>query len=98
MAFSTVIDPKAIQDIQEAIDYYEEKEIGLGKRFENSLNEEIIKLQVNPFYQIRYDSVHCLPMKKYPYMIHYTVEKNELIKIRAVFNTKMNPNTWKERI
>ena len=33
MAYTIVIDPRAIQDIQEAIDYYEEKLPGLGKKF-----------------------------------------------------------------
>lgn len=34
MTFSTVLDPRAIQDIQQAIDYYEEKQSGLGEQFE----------------------------------------------------------------
>tara|TARA_R110000868_G_scaffold104089_3_gene286419 strand:- start:112475 stop:112786 length:312 start_codon:yes stop_codon:yes gene_type:complete len=30
MAYSFVIDPRAIKDIQEAIDYYEEQQAGIG--------------------------------------------------------------------
>ncbi|AEL28750.1 hypothetical protein Cycma_5066 [Cyclobacterium marinum DSM 745] len=30
MAYSLVIDPRAIKDIQEAIDYYEEQQAGIG--------------------------------------------------------------------
>lgn len=30
MAFTTVIDPRAMQDIQQTIDYYEEQQPGLG--------------------------------------------------------------------
>jgi len=98
MAFTTVLDPRAIRDIQQAIDYYEKQQPGLGEQFEDTLNEYLRKLEQNPFFQIRYDNVHCLPLKKYPYMIHFTVDEQEqLINVRAVFNTFRNPNMWKER-
>jgi toxin ParE1/3/4 len=62
MAFTTVLDPRAIGDIQQAIDYYEEKQSGLGAKFEDTLNEYLRKLEQHPFFQIRYDNVHCLPI------------------------------------
>jgi hypothetical protein len=58
MAFVTVIDPGAMQDIQQALDYYEDQEPGLGKQFESTLNDSLLKLEKNPFFQIRYDDVH----------------------------------------
>lgn len=98
MAFTTVLDPRAIRDIQQAIDYYEELQPGLGEQFEDTLNKYLRKLEQNPFFQVRYDNVHCLPLKKYPYMVHFTIdEKKELIIVRAVFNTFRNPSIWKER-
>ncbi|MEX0845329.1 MAG: hypothetical protein WD022_08600 [Balneolaceae bacterium] len=98
MAFTTVLDPRAMQDIQLAIDYYEEQQPGLGEQFEDILNEYLRKLEQNPFFQIRYDDIHCLPLQKYPYMIHFTInEQEQLITVRAVFNTFRNPNIWKER-
>jgi plasmid stabilization system protein ParE len=98
MAFSTVIDPRAMQDIQQAIDYYENQQPGLGKQFEEFLNRNLSKLQQNPFFQVRYENVHCLPLKQHPYMIHFTVdEKEQLITVRAVLNTSRNPKIWKDR-
>jgi len=98
MAFSTILDPRAMQDVQQAIDYYDELEPGLGKEFENTLNEYLVKLKQNPFFQIRYNNIHCLPLKKYPYMIHFTiVEKNQKVIVHAVFNTAQNPKIWKDR-
>jgi len=38
MAFTLLIDPRAIQDIQDAIDYYDKQHAGLGGKFENALN------------------------------------------------------------
>lgn len=98
MTYSIVIDPRAIQDIQKAIDYYDEKQPRLGEKFENALNKHLITLEKNPFFQIRYDNVHCLPVKKFPYMVHFTVdEKNMLVTVRAVFHTSTDPKNWKNK-
>jgi len=88
MAFSIAVDPRAMQDIQQAIDFYENQQPGLGKQFEEILNQQLLRLEHTPFFQLRYENVHCLPLKKYPYMIHFTVdEKEQLITVRAVLNT-----------
>ena len=70
MNFTILIDARAIQDIQEAINYYNNQQIGLGKKFENKLNKYIVALEKNPFFIVRYNQVRCLPMKKFPYMVH----------------------------
>lgn len=64
-AFKSVLDPKAIRDIQEAIDYYDEQEIGLEEIFEETVHQHIIKLEQIPFFQERYDSVPCLPIQNF---------------------------------
>ena len=88
MKFTLELDPRAIQDIQEAIDYYDEQLVGLGEKFEAYLNKYMKSLSKNPFFQIRYDSIRCLPLKKYPYMIHFTVdEKLNAVYIHSVLNT-----------
>lgn len=98
MAFTTVLDPRAIRDIQQAIDFYEEQQPGLGEQFEETLNEYLQKLEKNPFFQIRYDKVHCLPLKKFPYMIHFTIDENEqIINVRAILNTFRDPGIWEKR-
>lgn len=98
MNFSVVIDPGAIQDIQQAINYYDEQQPGLGVRFEAALNKHLTTLQKNPFYRVRYDNVRCLPLRKFPYMVHFTVDESQkIVAIRAVFHTSLSPKNWKER-
>ncbi len=98
MSYSTILDPRALLDIQEAIDYYEDQEPGLGERFESALNQSILMLEQTPFFQVRYDNIHCLPLKKYPYMIHFSIDENkQQITVRAVFNTARDPKIWKDR-
>ena len=98
MAYAIMIDPRAVRDIQEAIDYYDSQQAGLGVKFEKALNKSLLTLQTNPFFQIRYHEIHCLPLKKFPYMVHFTVDDNEmLVTIRAVFHTARSTKTWGNR-
>jgi len=95
MAFSLLLDSRAIGDIQDAIDYYQDKEPGLGIRFENEFNDCLMTLIENPHFQIRYDNIRCLPMKNFPYMIHYTVnDEKKMIIVRSLLNTLRNPENW----
>jgi hypothetical protein len=52
--FDIVIEPRALEDIQVGIDYYDSIKIGLGELFYNIINEYIESISINPFYQICY--------------------------------------------
>ena len=98
MAFKIKIEPEVQQDIQEGIDWYNEQQPGLGRKFHAEVKASFKSLKINPFFQVRYNQVRCLPLKKYPYMVHFTVdEKNKTVIIRAIFNTSKDPKTWKRR-
>lgn len=98
MSYTVVLEPKAIQDIQEIIDHYEEEQPGLGEKFENALHQHLLTLQKSPFFQKRYENVRCLPLKKFPYMVHFTIdEKETLITVIAIFHTSLDPENWKRR-
>lgn len=96
MAFKFKIEPIAKQDIQQEINHYNSQQKGLGKKFHAEARFYFKAIKQNPFYAVRYDNVHCLPLKKFPAMIHYTTdEQNKTIIIRAVINTHKDPtNYW----
>lgn len=82
---------KALKDLQNAIDYYDEQKIGLGLRFNKVIEKHFIAIIKKPHFQIRYQNVRCLPVKKFPYMIHFTVdEKTTTIHIEAILHTSRN--------
>ncbi len=98
MNFAISIDPRAIQDIQEAINYYDNQQIGLGRKFDRELNKYFVVLEKNPFFRVRYDAVRCLPLKKFPYMVHFSVsEERKLVIIHAVFHTSLDVQKWTGR-
>lgn len=94
MDFNTIILPSAIKDIQQIIDYYDSVQFGLSEKFYDELNDYILSLQKNPYFQLRYSTVRCLPLKNFPVMIHFIVdEKLNNIYIRAVLNTHKDPES-----
>jgi toxin ParE1/3/4 len=98
MSYAVVIDPLAIQDIQQAIEYYDAQQTGLGLRFEAALDKHLTTLEKNPFFLVRYDKVRCLPLKKFPYMVHFTIDESKnIVVIRAVFHTSLSSRNWKKR-
>jgi hypothetical protein len=98
MEFTILLDPRAIEDIQESIAYYEQQEPGVGNRFEHELHKHLSILKKDPFFQIRYDQVRCLPLRKFPHMIHFTTHKSKkIVVVRAVFHTSKDPGKWTNR-
>ncbi len=93
MAYTIDLDLAAIQDLQKAIDYYDEQLSGLGRKFEMAIDKHFSALSKNPFYQIRYDDVRCFPVEKFPFMIHFTVDEEiKTVRVSAVFHTSMDPD------
>ena len=96
MEFKFKIEPQVYQEIQEGIDFYNGKRKGFGRKFWIEINHNFKIIRKNPYFQIRYANVRCLPLRKFPFMIHYTIDdkKKEII-IRSIINTYKNPeNTW----
>lgn len=95
MIFNIVIEPRALVDIQEAIDYYESKQNGLGEYFYQVIDEHLDTLSNNPFFEIRYKDYRGLPTKKFPFIIFYFIdEKVKTVYVMSVFNTSLNPSKY----
>jgi len=92
------VNPQAKIDIQDQIQYYNTKQKGLGKRFYDDVNHTFRTIKNNPFYQIRYKNVRCIPLKTFPAMVHFTLDEPENhIIIRAVFHTSQDSQKWNKR-
>ncbi len=99
MKYKIQIEPEVQLDIQDAVAWYNSQQKGLGRKFYNEVKKHLKHLKINPYFQIRYENVRCLPIRKFPYMIHFTVnELDKIIKVHAVTGTSRDPNIWKQRI
>jgi hypothetical protein len=99
MIFDIIFAPEVKFDIQEAIDWYNSKQEGLGKLFLTELKKYLNLLQQTPkSFAIRYNTTRCLPLKKFPFLIHYRVDDEEnTIYVDAILHTSRNPEIWKYR-
>lgn len=95
MIFEVVIEPRALADIQDAIDYYESKQIGLGEYFYQVIDEHLDTISRNPFFEIRYKDYRGIPTKKFPFIIFYFLDEEiKKVFILSVFNTSLNPSKY----
>jgi plasmid stabilization system protein ParE len=93
------IDPEALQDIQDATDWYNKQLAGLGGHFQQQVKTQISSLKKNAgAYSVRYEDVHCMLIKGFPFLVHYTFsERRKTVEVLAVLHTSRNPRIWSER-
>ena len=91
--------PAAEIEAADAIDWYGEKQIGLGDSFLKALEDAIAAIQRDPlaFPVVLGSSVRRALTQRFPYSIIYTVTGEEIL-IIAVFHSSRNPIIWRGRV
>ena len=99
MAFKIIFMPQVFDDVQDAVNWYNERQKGVGKRFFSVVKIHFGLLKKDPFcIAVKYDDIRCMPVSKFPYNIHYKIKSDsKTIVIFAVYHTSRNPEIWKER-
>ena len=99
MSYRLIIDPAARLDIIESIRWYNEQKSGLGRQYYSSVKQAMKLIKKGPeMFQIRYKTLHMVPVEKFPFMILYQVDQaKKLVVVAAVLHTSRNPKIWKER-
>ena len=100
MSFKIIFSPKVYDDLQEAVDFYNTRNKGLGARFIKKIKIRISYIKSNTYgYQVRYNEIRCAPVDSFPYTIHYKViaEINTII-IVAVLCDYRDPTLWETRL
>ena len=94
------IDEDALNDLREIAIWYNNALKDLGIRFHKQVKSQINSLKNNPHIcSIRYSDTRCLLVKKFPFIIHYSInEEHCIVEIFAIFHTSRNPQIWKTRI
>ncbi len=97
--YKSVILPLAQEDIREATQWYNKQSPGLGNRFSGEIRKSVRFIKQNPAAcNIQYDEVRTAVLKVFPFMIHYTIDKdNKAVIISAVLHTSLDPQEWEKR-
>jgi len=99
MKFSVEYNPEFYNDIVQAVDWYNEKQPGLGDRFLSIVKRQTSNLSTSALhFAIKYDDIRCMGIEKFPFLVHYRVlEHAEKVKIEALLHTSRDPKVWFER-
>jgi plasmid stabilization system protein ParE len=91
-------DQDARAEFLAAVEYYEECQTGLGRRFREAVEVEVDGIAAMPF---RFRVLHapfrrCL-VPNFPYAVIFSIEP-DFILIIAVAHTKRKPGYWHDRV
>ncbi|MFZ6053145.1 type II toxin-antitoxin system RelE/ParE family toxin [Halocola ammonii] len=94
MSYSIIISESAEVDVRDAFLWYEKQQSKLGERFERRIESAIENIKDNPLkIEVKYGNVRIFFLKKFPYGIHFTVARDEIL-IVSVFHTSRDPKKW----
>jgi mRNA-degrading endonuclease RelE of RelBE toxin-antitoxin system len=99
MGFKLTYAAEVYDDLQENIDWFNQKQTGLGSRFLKAVKEQITRIKKNPHtIAVRYEDVRCAKVKGFPYLVHFKIfQDTSIIKVTAVFSTHRDPIIRDER-
>jgi mRNA-degrading endonuclease RelE of RelBE toxin-antitoxin system len=87
MNYKLIILPSAKLDLRKIAKSYEDVQKGLGKRLLKNTKAEIKIVTSNPnLFQIRFDNIRVIIVKKFPYLIHYEIY-DKLIVVKAIYHS-----------
>lgn len=87
----------ALNDIEEAVIWYEEQRPGLSYDFELCMEAGINEILRTPTaFQIRHKNVQVHYIKRFPFGIHYLYQEDSIV-VMGVFHTSRSPKNWKTR-
>lgn len=82
MNYQVFFENEAKLDLLKAIKWYESSKPGLGQIFLSSVKSKVKILNQQPeLFQIRYNEIRTIKIGKFPYLIHYKINKEQRIVI-----------------
>lgn len=98
MKYKIILTEKAKFDIEETSEWYEKQKKGLSKKFLFFIKNYIQTINENPFlFAVIFQDIRKIKIKKFPYLIFYYIENNEIIIIIAVIHTSRSDVVWRKR-
>jgi len=87
----------AAADIEEAYRWYEERRVGLGQEYLQSVEATLALVMENPraFPVVHRDTRRAL-LRRFPYVVFYRLLGEEIIVV-ACFHAKRDPTQWRAR-
>lgn len=92
-----LFDPLAVNELNDAVEYYNLCDPGLGDRFKDSVYQGIQKIMEYPgAWQHQSERTRRFVLKTFPYKIIYSLE-DDLLYILAIASSHREPDYWIDR-
>lgn len=92
MEYSIYILPKAIEEIQDAFEYYLNISDKVLNNFDKELEDVFKNLEKNPFYEVKHKNLRAIPFKSFPFLVFFDIDPiKNIVFIYSVFHTSQNP-------
>jgi hypothetical protein len=93
-----VIHIDAERQFDEAREWYEQQQRGLGTQLEESINDSLNQILSSPqLFPIAIKRIHKKRLKIFPYNLFYSQEANTIY-VYALYHTSRNPDAWKKHL
>lgn len=97
MSYTVIIQPEAENDLDEAYEYLESRNLGLGFDLLEEITNIIDLLEDNPFvYQKIYGEKRRAIVSRFGYNVIYIIN-GDIVYILAIMHSSRNPRRWKKR-
>ena len=84
-------------EFDDAVDWYEQQQAGLGDRFADAVHGVIARISANPnLHRVVHKDIRRAIVRGWPYVIYYRIEPNQVV-VTSVFHSKRNPKVWQSR-
>lgn len=88
MGYRLMVNDRMEEDLTDAVEYYLQISPLIAAQFADTLVTAYTLLSVSPYFTARCDGVRHLPMKRFPYTLHYTVdERNHQVRLLGLLYT-----------
>ncbi|MBI5914518.1 MAG: type II toxin-antitoxin system RelE/ParE family toxin [Bacteroidetes bacterium] len=97
MSYTLIFHQLAVEEIQDAHDWYEQRRTGFGVEFMDAINEVVQRIVTNPkSYPKAYQQRRKALPARFPYLVIFEMH-GEVILVVAVIHASRNPKRWQDR-
>jgi plasmid stabilization system protein ParE len=85
-------------ELQQIIDYYNDRSPGLGTKFLDEFEQQILNIASMPTrWIIVEDDVRRSLMKRFPYVVYFRAQDNDVLRVTVVKHQRRHPDYGQDR-
>lgn len=97
MKYQIIVRRLAERDLEEAEDWYNGQQSGLGAEFRGVVSDLFERLVDSPrIYPRVHGDVHRAVLRRFPYLVYFVIEGSRVV-ILAVLDSRRDPRVHRER-